>query len=241
MPTAGQPHLPAPGDRDRTGLLYRDVPGLVPLGGPVLASVPGSPGCPCTGPASRPGARSPLRRDPRPASPPRATGPVQQARQPGIQDRGAVTGGVSKAWSSPDRAIPLAGARSILPTAARATSSTRPFSPSPRPQHLRRGLRHAPCHRQARCSVPAQAGLSSQLRGPRSGCPCAGRASPASPGGVIVTGPACVTFVVCSPSARAGTITIPIGPAACWTAPRNRNLTGEPHPCWTDCSDRRYP
>ena len=34
-------------------------------------------------------------------------------------------------------------------------------------------------------------------------------------GGVIVTGPACVTFEVSSPSARAGTVTIPIGPATC--------------------------
>ena len=32
-------------------------------------------------------------------------------------------------------------------------------------------------------------------------------------GGVIVTGPACVTFEVSSPSARAGTVTILIGPA----------------------------
>jgi hypothetical protein len=34
-------------------------------------------------------------------------------------------------------------------------------------------------------------------------------------GGVIVTGPACVTFEVSSPSARAATVTVPIGPAKC--------------------------
>ena len=34
-------------------------------------------------------------------------------------------------------------------------------------------------------------------------------------GGVIVTGPACVTFEVASPSARAVTLTVPIGPATC--------------------------
>ena len=34
-------------------------------------------------------------------------------------------------------------------------------------------------------------------------------------GGVIVTGPACVTFEVSSPSARAATVTIPIGPGNC--------------------------
>ncbi|HEX9518416.1 MAG TPA: hypothetical protein VF940_19835 [Streptosporangiaceae bacterium] len=34
-------------------------------------------------------------------------------------------------------------------------------------------------------------------------------------GGVIVTGPACVTFEVSSPSARAVTVTVPIGPSKC--------------------------
>jgi hypothetical protein len=34
-------------------------------------------------------------------------------------------------------------------------------------------------------------------------------------GGVIVTGPACVTFQVSSPSARAATVTVPIGPGKC--------------------------
>jgi hypothetical protein len=34
-------------------------------------------------------------------------------------------------------------------------------------------------------------------------------------GGVIVTGPACVTFEVSSPSARAATVTVPIGPGTC--------------------------
>lgn len=34
-------------------------------------------------------------------------------------------------------------------------------------------------------------------------------------GGVIVTGPACVTFQVSSPHAQEATITIPIGPAPC--------------------------
>lgn len=34
-------------------------------------------------------------------------------------------------------------------------------------------------------------------------------------GGVIVTGPACVTFEVSSPSATAATVTVPIGPATC--------------------------
>jgi hypothetical protein len=34
-------------------------------------------------------------------------------------------------------------------------------------------------------------------------------------GGVIVTGPACVTFEVSSPSARSATVTVPIGPARC--------------------------
>jgi hypothetical protein len=34
-------------------------------------------------------------------------------------------------------------------------------------------------------------------------------------GGVIVTGPACVTFEVSSPSVRAAIVTVPIGPATC--------------------------
>jgi hypothetical protein len=34
-------------------------------------------------------------------------------------------------------------------------------------------------------------------------------------GGIIVTGPACVTFEVTSPSTRAATVTVPIGMAAC--------------------------
>jgi hypothetical protein len=34
-------------------------------------------------------------------------------------------------------------------------------------------------------------------------------------GGVIVTGPACVTFTVSSPAARAATVTVPIGPVTC--------------------------
>lgn len=34
-------------------------------------------------------------------------------------------------------------------------------------------------------------------------------------GGVIVTGPACVTFTVSSPSRQAATVTVPIGPATC--------------------------
>ena len=34
-------------------------------------------------------------------------------------------------------------------------------------------------------------------------------------GGVIVTGPTCVTFEVSSPSARAATVTVPIGPSKC--------------------------
>ena len=34
-------------------------------------------------------------------------------------------------------------------------------------------------------------------------------------GGVIVTGPACVTFEVSSPSARAATVSVPIGPGKC--------------------------
>jgi hypothetical protein len=34
-------------------------------------------------------------------------------------------------------------------------------------------------------------------------------------GGVIVTGPACVTFKVSSPVARAATVTVPIGPVTC--------------------------
>jgi hypothetical protein len=34
-------------------------------------------------------------------------------------------------------------------------------------------------------------------------------------GGVIVTGPACVTFEVSSPSTRTATVTVPIGPATC--------------------------
>lgn len=34
-------------------------------------------------------------------------------------------------------------------------------------------------------------------------------------GGVIVTGPACVTFLVFAPSARAATVTVPIGPVKC--------------------------
>ena len=34
-------------------------------------------------------------------------------------------------------------------------------------------------------------------------------------GGVIVTGPACVTFEVSSPSTRAATVAVPIGPATC--------------------------
>jgi hypothetical protein len=34
-------------------------------------------------------------------------------------------------------------------------------------------------------------------------------------GGVIVTGPACVTFEVSSPSAREATVTVPIGPGKC--------------------------
>ncbi len=34
-------------------------------------------------------------------------------------------------------------------------------------------------------------------------------------GGVIVTGPGCVTFEVTSPSAKAATVTVPIGQATC--------------------------
>ena len=34
-------------------------------------------------------------------------------------------------------------------------------------------------------------------------------------GGVIVTGPTCVTFEVSSPSARVATVTVAIGPASC--------------------------
>jgi len=34
-------------------------------------------------------------------------------------------------------------------------------------------------------------------------------------GGIIVTGPACVTFQVSSPRAREATLTVPIGPATC--------------------------
>ena len=34
-------------------------------------------------------------------------------------------------------------------------------------------------------------------------------------GGIIVTGPACVTFEVSSPSARAATVSVPIGPGKC--------------------------
>jgi hypothetical protein len=34
-------------------------------------------------------------------------------------------------------------------------------------------------------------------------------------GGIIVTGPACVTFQVSSPSARAATVSVPIGPGKC--------------------------
>ena len=34
-------------------------------------------------------------------------------------------------------------------------------------------------------------------------------------GGVIVTGPACVTFAVSSPSGQAAVATVPIGPATC--------------------------
>ena len=33
--------------------------------------------------------------------------------------------------------------------------------------------------------------------------------------GIIVTGPACVTFQVSSPRAREATVTVPIGPAPC--------------------------
>jgi hypothetical protein len=35
------------------------------------------------------------------------------------------------------------------------------------------------------------------------------------PGGVIVTGPACVTFTVSSPASRTATVTVPIGTATC--------------------------
>jgi hypothetical protein len=34
-------------------------------------------------------------------------------------------------------------------------------------------------------------------------------------GGVIVTGPTCLTFTVSSPAARAATATVPIGPVTC--------------------------
>jgi hypothetical protein len=34
-------------------------------------------------------------------------------------------------------------------------------------------------------------------------------------GGIIVTGPACVTFKVSSPAVRAATVSVPIGPSAC--------------------------
>lgn len=34
-------------------------------------------------------------------------------------------------------------------------------------------------------------------------------------GGVIVTGPACITFAVSSPSRQAAVVTVPIGPATC--------------------------
>lgn len=89
------------GDRDRTGLLHRDVPGLGPRW-----MIPGwcpYPGTrmdwgPCIRPSSQAirepileprwhlgrGSRSPLRRDPRPASQQGATGPVRQARQTGM-------------------------------------------------------------------------------------------------------------------------------------------------------------
>lgn len=45
--------------------------------------------------------------------------------------------------------------------------------------------------------------------------PVCGRRFTGFAGGVIVTGPACVTFQVSSPRAREATITIPIGPAPC--------------------------
>jgi hypothetical protein len=34
-------------------------------------------------------------------------------------------------------------------------------------------------------------------------------------GGIIVAGPACVTFEVSSPSGRAATVSVPIGPGKC--------------------------
>ena len=37
-------------------------------------------------------------------------------------------------------------------------------------------------------------------------------------GGVIVPGPACVTFELSSPSARTATVSVPIGPGKCRTS-----------------------
>ena len=100
----GQPHPPA-SKRPRPHWIAppRRSRARSPLDDPGPASVPGPdrPGSPCTRPTSRPSGEPifaprrhpgvpagvlahPLRRDPRPASPPRATGPVQQARQTGM-------------------------------------------------------------------------------------------------------------------------------------------------------------
>jgi hypothetical protein len=45
-------------------------------------------------------------------------------------------------------------------------------------------------------------------------------------GGVIVTGPACVTFAVSSPSRRAAVVTVPIGPATCGPHPSRATPAG---------------
>jgi hypothetical protein len=45
--------------------------------------------------------------------------------------------------------------------------------------------------------------------------PVCGRRFTGFAGGLIVTGPACVTFEVSSPSARAAAVSVPIGPGKC--------------------------
>jgi hypothetical protein len=45
--------------------------------------------------------------------------------------------------------------------------------------------------------------------------PVCGRRFTGFTGGIIVAGPACVTFEVSSPSARAATVSVPIGPGKC--------------------------
>ena len=87
---AGQPHPRAP----RRPRPHRTAPprrsgGPDRLGSPCTRSASRPSGNPSSSPggirASRPGfPLTALRRDPRPASPPRATGPVQQARQKGM-------------------------------------------------------------------------------------------------------------------------------------------------------------